>query len=293
MKIALGTAQFGLDYGIANAAGKPPLAEMTKTLELAHARGVRTLDTAHAYGDAEERIGRYLAAHPDQHWRLVTKLPRTRPGQEDGAAVLDACFRQSLDRLGRPVDTCLSHDPEAFSSQEVRHTLRRLRGDGQVQKTGVSVYTERQILDALDSDVLDVVQLPLSILDRRLLRSGVLKTLKDRGVEVHARSVFLQGLLFLPAERLEARFPGAAPFVLGLKQIAEGHALSLPELALLFVAHMPEVDRVVVGFDAAGQLHEALAALERPFSREISEEILAAAECRDEQILDPSRWSAP
>jgi aryl-alcohol dehydrogenase-like predicted oxidoreductase len=282
LRLGLGTAQFGLAYGVANAE-KTPRAEASGALEEAVRCGFALLDTAPAYGGAEELLGELGAA---SNLRVVTKTPAA--GDTPIASALDA----SLARLRAPkAYALLEHRPALLlGAQGARRftELARLRGEGRVEKIGAAVYTRAEI-DALQGRfALDVIQLPLSILDQRLLRDGTLARLKERGVEVHARSLLLQGALALDTQTLPRFLAPLAPAFVRTDAEAQQRALTRFELAIAFVASLPEVDVAIVGAVSRAQVAEIAAAalLQVPPSE------LAALAVDDPELLDPSRWLA-
>ena len=142
----------------------------------------------------------------------------------------------------------------------------------------------------LDSKIKpDVIQLPMNILDTRLYRSGVLSKLFDREIEIHVRSVFLQGLFYLSQDQLKSRFNDVVPFVNRLESIAAGNGLKLSELALLWLVSLEEISKVVIGVDNADQLKTHLIALEKKVDASVFEEVLSV-HYENETIINPSLW---
>src|SRR5205085_51237 len=166
MKLGLGTVQFGLDYGISNATGRPAEAEVQTILSGAAAAGVRILDTATAYGESEAVLGRLT--RPDDEFRIVTKIPRVTSIE----AIADT-FAQSLQRLQRSsVYGLLLHDADDLLSahgDRVFAQLRKLQQEGRTQKIGVSTYTPEQVDSLLPRYEFDLIQVPLNLFDQRLI----------------------------------------------------------------------------------------------------------------------------
>jgi len=206
-QLALGTAQFGLDYGITNTRGRIGADEAAALLRQAWDGGVRTVDTAQAYGNSEEVLGTAMR----DPWRVVTKTLPLRSDRIDADAVarVDAAFAQSLARLGK-VDTLLVHHAQDLlvpGGDLLFSWLQERKAHGQVTRTGVSVYDGREVSALLDRFTFDVVQLPASIADQRLVADGSVAHLHEAGVEVHVRSLFLQGLLLSVPGFAAERFP--------------------------------------------------------------------------------------
>lgn len=192
--ICLGTVQFGLPYGVTNRAGQVPEDEVSRVLHLAAASGIDLLDTAQAYGTAESVLGRCWPAEAPR--RLISKLPAGTPSESWEASLIN-----SLQRLQTPnLDTFLLHRASDLLAADGENLLGWMEGlcvRGLVERIGVSIY-ESVELEGLPLDRLQVVQLPLSVYDQRLIHDGTVARLKDLGIAVHVRSVLLQGLLLQP-----------------------------------------------------------------------------------------------
>ncbi len=284
MKLGLGTAQFGLDYGVSNRLGRPTEDEARAIVQAAATAGVSVVDTAPAYGESEAVLGRVLDGH--EAFSVVTK---TVPGVADSRSVLHA-LNASLNRLGRKnVYGVLAHHAEDAIGEKgkaVIEGLREAKSRGLVEKIGVSVYTASDIDSILKNFVPDIVQLPANVFDQRLIRSGHVSELKRRGVEIHVRSVFLQGLLLMspidvPANLSEARGPverfDSACRTAGRSRLAG---------ALSFALGNPDFDCVLVGVASLAELTGVLEAAKSAVSLDFS-----AFEVHDERILSPTRWN--
>jgi aryl-alcohol dehydrogenase-like predicted oxidoreductase len=283
-KLALGTAQFGLQYGIADPDYQVPESEARALLELASAGGIRMLDTAPAYGESEAVLGRCLAGKPS--FDIVTK---TVPGT-DAQAVAKA-FSASLKRLRcEAVYGVLVHhagDLLSAGGKRLYELLAGWRAEGRTLKLGVSVYTRAEIEAVLERYRVDIVQLPVSVFDQRLAADGTLARLKRGGVEIHARSAFLQGLALMDPAQVPRALKAARPLVAGFHAALARRGLSPVAGALGYLSALPEIDRIVVGVHSARQLAECIAALRHP----ATELDFSGFACTDEEILDPRRWT--
>lgn len=260
MKIALGTVQFGLEYGIANTAGRVRPEHAKGILQQAAAQGIDTLDTAIAYGDSENTLGQVGVAG----WKVVTKLPALPEGCADVWGWIQEQIEGSLNRLGvAQLDGVLLHRPAQLLGEygeRLLGALLHLKAQGITRKIGVSVYGPEE-LDMLAGEMpLDLVQAPLNILDRRLVESGWAKRLKDQGTELHVRSVFLQGLLLMQADQRPEKFARWQPVWAEWTRWLGGAALTPLQACLGYVMGIQEVDKIVVGVDSVGHLKEILAA---------------------------------
>lgn len=190
-QICLGTVQFGLPYGVTNEAGKVPEEEVSRILNFAATSGITLLDTAQAYGTAETVLGRCWPKHAPRC--LISKLPAGAPREN-----WENSFRTSLNRLRTSkLDGFLLHNASDLLAQDgvaLLNWLKSLRDRGLVDRIGVSIYDKSE-LQNLPLQALQLVQLPLSVYDQRLIRDGTIGRLLDLGIAVHVRSVFLQGLI--------------------------------------------------------------------------------------------------
>jgi len=282
-RLVLGTAQFGLAYGLNNAAGQPDLTHVTDVLEAAHQAGLTMLDTAAAYGDSELRLGQLL--NGSSRFELVTKIPAGPP------EMVRQALAESLVRLKRSaVYGVLFHAFEPLQAQPAAWAaLQVARAAGQVRRIGVSLYhpQEAKWLLAKNWDF-DLVQVPFSVFDQRF--ANVLPQLAARGVEVHGRSAFLQGLLLRDPADLPPFFEPLAPKLTRLRALCAAVNVPLSAALLLFAAGAPGLARVVIGVDSVANLRENLAAAAYARAmKTLRPALLALAEPDDTFIL-PYAW---
>ena len=277
-RLGIGTVQFGQAYGISNHRGQVPFEEARAILARAAEAGIGVLDTAANYGEAEDVLSRMDTSG----FRIVNKTIRVTHGVE--AVVARA--RQSVKKLGR-VDLLLVHavsDLLGPQGPELWRALQALKYEGAVGGIGISAYVADDPAGLAERFRPDAMQVPVSLMDQRLLRDGSLARLKALNVEVHARSLFLQGLLFM--NRLPENLAYAAPMLTALrKRIADGAATPL-EAALVFVLSCPEVDVAVIGVTARHQLDQILDIIAMP-PPDID---WAACALGDVRVLTPSLW---
>lgn len=282
-RLALGTAQFGLAYGLNNQAGQPSTTAVAEVLAAAQAAGLTLLDTAAAYGNSEARLGELAGQNPT--FELITKLPAGPPAQvaQHLAEALARLRRAHLYGVIFHAFKPLQEEPAAWQALQVA------RAAGQVARIGVSLYHphEAEWLLAEGWDI-DLVQAPYNVLDQRF--AAVLPRLAARGVEVHVRSAFLQGLLLREPATLPDFFRPLAPKLTQLRQLAAAAGVPLPAMLLLFAANAPGVARAVIGVDSVANLHENLAAAHYAAAAEMLRPALAElAEPTDTFIL-PYAW---
>ena len=276
-KLGLGTVQFGQPYGISNTRGQVSPKEAAAILAGAKNAGIRLLDTAANYGEAEA----VLTKLDTTGFRIVSKTI----GLKHGLNQVIMRVRQSADLL--KADTILVHAAGDLLGQDgdaLWSALRRLRDDGVVRKIGISVYVADDPVALAARFRPDVVQLPFSLLDQRLLADGTLARLAESGVEIHARSLFLQGLLFL--DTLPEKLRHAGPRLREIRAHLEDAGTMPLAAALGFVLSRPEIAFGLVGVTSTAELNEIIDAAKKPLPA------LAWAQFAldDDVTLTPSRW---
>lgn len=285
-RLALGTVQFGLEYGIANESGRVNLDEAGRILAEAADSGIGLLDTAIGYGDSERVLGQIGVAD----WKIVSKLPALPDECPDVASWVEAQVAGSLARLGvGGLYAVLLHRPEQLfdaRGEQLLEALERLKAHGRTEKIGISIYAPDELDRLFDGMRFDLVQAPLNILDRRLVDSAWAQRLKRLGVELHARSVFLQGLLLMPASRRPAKFGRWQRLWSEWDHWLDETGLTPLQACLRYALSIGEVDKVVVGVDGAAQLREILAAATGSLTS-----LPNWPQNIDIDLLNPSRWS--
>ncbi len=291
MKIGLGTVQFGLPYGVTNDAGATPVVEARRILEVAARQEIAVLDTAPLYGEAETVLG--AALPPGHRFDIVTKTPAFggRVTAADAGVVIET-FRASLASLrAKRIYALLIHHAEDLLAPGGEYLLAaasELRGQGYVKKIGVSVYTAEEIDAVMARHRIDVIQVPVSALDQRLVACGHLDALKRAGVEVHARSLFLQGLLLVSPERVPSNLQGLRPAIERFHAFVAEHGMSPAQGALAFAASTCGIDVALVGVNNSSQLEDIC----RSRQWSIPDEQFRSFAVSDASLLDPRRWSA-
>lgn len=255
-KLALGTVQFGLPYGVANKIGMTATADAGRTLELARGLGIDTLDTAVGYGQSETVLG----ALGVDGFRVITKLPEMASDERDVNSWVTRQVHASMERLCVPkLGAVLLHRPHQLlepRGDSLYSALRELKSSGLVGGIGASIYDPSELEHLVPRFKFDLIQSPLSILDRRLIATGWANRLVGEGVEIHARSCFLQGLLLMSLEDRPAKFGRFDPIWREWQRWLEVSNLSALEACIRYVVSRPEIARVVVGVDSASQLTE-------------------------------------
>jgi len=279
--------QFGLDYGIANATGKVAEKDARQILQTGLEQGIEALDTASSYGDSETVLGNFLKDHQET-FKIVTKLaPVTR--YENGVAGKE--LQRSLKQLNVPaVHGYLLHRFNDYLEHEgLWPEMQELKKQGVTRKTGFSLYSPAELAVLLNrKESFDLVQFPYSVFDRRF--EEYFPVLKEKGIEVHVRSVFLQGLAFMDSEQLPPFLAEAKEALKELRQIAAEYEMSLTEICLNFVLANTQIDRVIIGVDGFDQFNENLSAVIRFENSANLLRRLRNLSIKNEDILLPFKW---
>tara|TARA_B110000467_G_C18261295_1_gene446463 strand:+ start:147 stop:1019 length:873 start_codon:yes stop_codon:yes gene_type:complete len=286
-RLALGTVQFGLPYGVASSGNGVADDDVDAILSAAWKIGIDTLDTAILYGKCEQLLGKIGI---DQ-WHVITKLPDIPEACQDVTSWVEDCVMGSLKRLGvsKLYGLLLHNSQQLLSSQgkALYQALLAIQGQGRVEKIGISIYGPDELDIIWPSYQFDLVQAPLNILDRRLVSSGWLARLHQAGAEVHVRSVFLQGLLLMDAANRHEKFNRWQSLWDDWHCWLKNQALTPIEACLGIAISQPEVNRVVVGVDSLDQLQEIIECAKNAVT--IAPEFLMS---NDLDLINPSRWSS-
>ena len=277
-KLILGTVQFGLNYGITNQIGQTSKKETEKILNLAKNNGIFTIDTASLYGNSEQVLGEI--GINDCH--IITK---TIPFNGNVNNVVDS-FYQSLDKLNvDKVEGLLIHNINDLKSKNFNllfKKLNELKREGLVKKIGFSIYSPEHVNFLLDSYDFDLIQVPFNVFDSRLIDGGQLQALKNKEIEIHARSIFLQGIL-LNFHHNSNYFVTWEEQLKKYQKKVKVSGISLLEYALNFVLNIKEIDKVLIGVNSEAQLDEIIKSIKKI-------DRLDAFPIDDINLLNPSLW---
>ena len=291
-ELCLGTVQFGMPYGVTNAGGQVHRDTVKTLLLSANRAGINYLDTAQAYGEAEAVLGHCLS--PGHSFKIISKLNYQRQPEFCKADVSqwNRAFRQSLQMLDvSSLDSFLLHSGLELMKPGASFLidwLHSLKDQGLVRRIGLSIYESNDLSEVNLSDF-DLIQLPLSLYDQRLLRDGTINYLKDRHIDIHIRSVYLQGLLLTPSHQWPAWISKEAnAHHQKLERLSSRLGCSLLDLALQFVRSLEEIEAVILGVCDPTQLDALLQAWtgsSLPLSWAWEEWAMP-----DQAILDPRSW---
>jgi aryl-alcohol dehydrogenase-like predicted oxidoreductase len=287
LNLAIGTAQFGLDYGISNFSGKVKLEEVKKIIRFAKISGIDTIDTARDYGDSEESIGKCDISS----FKVVTKIG-TITGYEDNIYNWSKQeVKSSLKKLGiEKMHGILLHRPLELLSKngdELFKSISKIKRDKLVEKIGVSVYSIDDLINIVDKFDIDIVQLPINIINQEIINSGFLKVLKRKKIEIHARSCFLQGLLLLDYNEIPLKFKKWSNIFLDWHNWLKKNNINAVQGCLSFINSIDGIDKVIVGIENVSQLKELI-----NYSNNKDIKNFPDLFSNDIDLIDPSNWSS-
>ena len=283
MKIIIGTAQIGMRYGVAGG-GDFNQKKVDNLLKLAICNNINSIDTAPGYGDAHLKIGKSAV----KNLNIITKLPKlnlkTNPYKNIKNNVKNYLTTLNCKKLY----CLLLHNPSDILSsygKNIYLALKRLKEEGLIEKFGVSTYELGELNSIVDNFKIDIVQHPVNILDRRLEKSGTLKKLNIQGIEVHCRSVFLQGLLLLNLEKIDLKFHPFKKDLLKIHNFSMKSQKTIQEICLNYVLNIKNISKIIVGIDNEKQLKELIKIIE-------NKEVINIPEFKisNKNILDPRSW---
>ena len=294
--LSLGTVQLGMDYGIHNASGKPSLETSFRILDTAMDEGINTLDTAAGYGNSEEVIGAWLKTVPeDKRPFIVTKAAKLdHSSLEALRADLKRRVQSSKERLGLSrLPMLMLHNCEDYlcDIENIKTVFAELKASGDILYSGISAYSNHDY-GQLAASGFDAVQIPVNIFDWGQLENGGLQKLKDSGMMVFVRSVYLQGLVFQDPETLPARMSFCKETLVKFRALCDKYQLSPAILALSYALSLPGVTSLVLGSETVEQVRQNAQLLKETVTlspaqmAEIRENFLNT----DIKVLNPGLW---
>ena len=291
VQLILGTVQLGLDYGINNDVGKPSVEKSFEILDYAFHNGISILDTANAYGDSEKIIGNYMKKTGNE-FKISTKLSALN-GSNISKFITEQ-INSSLELLSKDfIDLYLIHNFNDIIDNE--DLIVELKNTNKVSHVGVSLYepSELEFLLSNYCDDIDFVQIPFNILDSRWIQNDLLKRTKENRIKIFARSIFVQGLIFMVDEaKMNNIHNDLKKYIEFISNLANEKEIPISSLALDYVRSFEEIDGILVGCETLEQLKENIS----QFKSEISvndvdkENILELTMNIPEKIIDPRKW---
>ncbi len=291
-KFMLGTVQFGQSYGIANKAGRPLYKTVLKLLECAISNGVNCLDTASSYDDSEVVVGQAIRdLDMTDKIVVVTKLPamndNLNPLQADN--FIEQAAKKSLKRLQLNIlPIYLFHQERNMIYAD---SLQKMKEKGLVEHIGISVNSPDGALEAIRSGCFEAIQLPTSILDQRYLKNDIFHKARCAGIALFVRSVYLQGLLFLPENEVPTALSAVIEVRRRLEQLAIKADMNLAEIAVRFVMSLESVSCLVLGLETIDQLQANLKLFEQgSLDAKLLQDIRKVVPQLPDSVIVPALW---
>jgi aryl-alcohol dehydrogenase-like predicted oxidoreductase len=281
MKLAIGTVQFGIDYGINNKNGIPSDTDVSKIFKLSIKNNINYLDTSISYGNSEERISK-LASNK---FKIITKSNNVKNSEELTSSILTSLSSLKTES----VYGYLFHNADnLINNHDLWSTLLKFKNEKKINKIGYSIYYKNQIDYLLDKGFIpDIIQLPYSLLDRKFEKYFM--KLKKLETEIHVRSVFLQGLYFMDIKKLPEKLLPLKKYLLDIESICDEFNLSIGELALNFVNDNKYVDKLIIGVDSSTQLNQNIQMIKNWDNNNINE-IINKIIVKEQDLLSPVNW---
>lgn len=301
-KIILGSAQLGMDYGIANKYGKPDFKSSINILNYAWSNGINTFDTSPQYGNSEKIIGSFISDKintPEKTLYIISKLPKININSD---LTFDNLYNYIKKKINQSLNNLklkkipiylIHHVPDIFLKNGlIVDCLEQIKNEGLIDIFGLSIYKPEDIEISLKYKEIKAIQLPINIFDHRLIRKGYLKKLKKKGYIILARSIYLQGLFFLSTEELkEKNLEIAKEPLLRLSNIIDEYKIDIAKLAFLFVRDLPEITGLIIGAEKIEQVENNLKLLnEEPLSNKIYDRIIEDFSDLPEKLINASLW---
>jgi len=287
VKFALGTVQFGIPYGVANTTGQVSQAEANAIIDYAKNVGIDTIDTAIAYGQSEKCIGDSGV----DGWNIVTKLPEVPITCHNIEDWVRENVNNSLSNLGvRSISGLLLHRPAQLLESDksgLWKILNDLKSEGVVTKIGFSIYSPHELNSLWSRYKPDLVQAPYNIFDRSLVKTGWMQELSSSGVEIHVRSIFLQGLLLMPLGSIPEKFKKWTQLLSIWDDWLVENGVTRLQATISFALSDPRISRVVVGVDSLNQLKEIVGAV-LDKSLDFPDDLYSL----DTDLINPSQWNS-
>ncbi|SFR58649.1 aldo/keto reductase [Anaeromicropila populeti] len=295
-ELCLGTVQFGMKYGIHNQNGQPSEEECFEMLDLAYESGIRKFDTAFAYGTAEDVLGKFIEKRKlSGKLDVISKLkPNILDGNEqDVVKLVTEEAKQSIERLKvDKLDGYLLHTPAYIYNTQILEGLKECKKRGLVTNIGISIYEIEDGVAAVNTGIIDYIQLPYSILDQRGMKEKFLSYAKENNVTIFARSGFLQGLIMMEEETIPEYLNSSKTYLKKFDDILKKYNVEKVNGLIHFVLDNEYVDYFVFGVDTKQQLLEDLeCAVKKTVPKEFIEETREAFQNIEKSIIFPSLWA--
>jgi len=282
MKLALGTVQFGINYGINNKNGIPSDFDISEIFDLSIKNNIKYLDTSISYGNSEERISKLA----NNKFNIITKSNNVKNSEELSSSILTSLSSLKTES----VYGFLFHNSDnLIDNHDLWSTLVKFKNENKVNKIGYSIYDTNQIDYLLDKGFIpDIVQLPYSLLDRKFEKYFM--KLKKLGTEIHVRSVFLQGLYFMNNKKLPEKLLPLKKYLESINSVCKDFNISIGELALNFVNENKFIDKIIIGVDSSTQLNQNIQMIKKWDNKNDINKLINKIIVKEQDLLSPINW---
>ena len=281
-KIIIGTAQFGMKYGIANRIGKIKSSEIFKILNYSKKNGVKYLDTANSYKKSENEIGNYLKKTKNK-FDIITKF------SFENNLTLEDQFFQSIRSLNCTPNIILAHNCKDYLNPNFHKIIKKIKKKYFIKFVGVSLYNVKDLNKILKYKKPDIIQVPLNIFDKSFLNKKIIQNLKRKKILIHGRSIFLQGLFFKSKKFIFKNFKNIGLEFELLNKIAKIEKMSLGELSLCWAFNLKNIDNIVIGVDSLTHLKKNLSIIRKKLSKDTYSQI-DKINIKNNKIIKPYLW---
>ena len=286
-KICIGSANFGLKYGIINNK-KIKNSEIKKCLKTLRCNHISYIDTAVGYGDAEKNLGSIGV----QDFKIITKIPSITLSQGELNQWLINKIKNSLKLINiKSLYAVLMHRPSDLLSengQVLFNSLAQMKKSGLIKKIGVSIYSYTELKEIINNFNIDIVQAPYNIFDNNIEQTGWLDTLYEKNIEVHTRSTFLQGILLHKTKKLPEYFEKWKNLFANFDDYVNEKKISKLDLCLINSLHNKKISKVIIGIDSNDQLVSIINSAKKINKSRIF--IPPILRCSDQGLINPSNW---
>ena len=288
-RLILGTATLGMQYGIKNSNGVMNEKSFKRIIEFAANHGIYNIDTAYAYGDAELKLGNLK--DDLSSFKIFSKIGINDSNNKEYISTITHQIHESLESMNQSsIYAYLLHKPIDMKDEVLLNQLSQMKSVGLFKKLGVSVYTKKEALEALENDLLDIIQVKYNILDRELEELDFFEKAKQKNKEIIVRSVFLQGIL-LDSDIQLSKFNELSGPLEDIKLISNEYSLTLMDLALFYVLSNQNLDGIIVGFDSIKQFEEIISSIQRLKPNDLLYQKLRMINMNfNKDILNPTNW---
>ena len=263
-KIVIGTANFGMDYGIRKNQKKLIDSDILEIINTAKKIGIDTIDTAISYGNSLNRLGGFGV----ENFKIITKFPKIPDDKKNQTTWFNEQIEGTLKKLGiNNLEAVLLHYPKDIienNNSELIHFLLNLKNEGVIKKIGVSIYEKNELEEILKIFKPEIIQCPINLFDNRLLEKNYLEKISKKGIEIHVRSIFLQGLLLFKREEMPKEFLKYYYIWEEWYNWLKIMKLNPLEACIRYTNSLKSVDKIVVGINSAQHLKQITKYMRKP-----------------------------